>query len=298
MYITRIFKFINIRFPLYLHGLFGLVSFFAMYLLWQILTAGKINIGLAAVTGSITFVGMLLLCRIYDELKDYETDKKLFPDRPLQTGLVSVGDLKIFAVILSLIMIMLNLIYWNIITIAFFILFTFAFFMFKWFFAPSIISKSILLALVTHEPYIPLSYLYVIAIASSEQPVSFTAADTIVPILMFWLPFITWEISRKIRAPGHETDYETYSKVLGAKAAAFICLCFIIITGSLLMTIISNLSLSYIYAGICLTVFIYTAGAFIRFIIMPTDKNSKLEPFMDMLLLVMQLGMIIELFIY
>ena len=52
-------------------------------------------------------------------------------------------------------------------------------------------------------------------------------------LLLLWMPFLGWEISRKIRGPQDETEYVTYSRLWGPKLA--ICSAIFVQTIPLLM---------------------------------------------------------------
>lgn len=293
-YIYRMMRFINIRFPLYLHGMFGVVSFYSMFTLWQYVTTGQVHYNGASILGACTFVGMLLLLRIFDELKDVDADAKLFPDRPLQQGIISVADLKLAAVLLSLPMIIAHLLLWNSATIAFFVLFLFSILMYKWFFLPRLISKNILLALITHQPYIPLSYFYVISLAHLGNDYLLHMDTMLLLIFIFWLPFTVWELSRKIRAPGHETDYQTYSMMLGAHNATLICIGLLLIAGMLLTVLAITVDFSMLFLLIMAAVLVLVVGMLARFFIKPSPKTSQLEPYADTFLFILQLGILVD----
>ena len=71
-------------YPLLSRLFVGFLLFFEIYFL-VILTNGhfEFNIGISEFVGAITIFSFLLLLRIADDFKDYKTDLKLFPDRPL-----------------------------------------------------------------------------------------------------------------------------------------------------------------------------------------------------------------------
>ena len=52
----------------------------------------KFQIGIQEFIGAFTVFAFLLWLRIADDLKDFETDKVLFPDRPLADGRVYKKD--------------------------------------------------------------------------------------------------------------------------------------------------------------------------------------------------------------
>ena len=101
--------------------------------------------------------------RVADDLKDFETDKKLFPDRPLPSGRVLKKDIIISCSIVQAIAIGLNIAFMreNLIFLA--ILYFYGFLMSKWFFKKKKIQPSLPLALITHNPVQAFINLYIIA---------------------------------------------------------------------------------------------------------------------------------------
>src|SRR5438309_930780 len=84
-------------------------------------------------------------------------------------------------------------------------------------------------ALSGREPLVFSSW--AVAACMAESAVSPWAAVLVVGI---WMPVAAWEIARKVRAPGEETDYTTYSKVLGARRAASLPAFFVLVSGAAL----------------------------------------------------------------
>ncbi len=92
--------------------------------------------------GSFTIFSFLFTLRIADDLKDYETDSILFPERALPSGRVKKKDLKIFVTILITITCILNFVFMN--NIPFFIiLYIYGGLMSVWFFKKHKIQKSL-----------------------------------------------------------------------------------------------------------------------------------------------------------
>jgi len=109
--------------------------------------------------------------------------------------------------------------------------------MFKYFFWNKI-SQSLILAVVTHNPFVPLLMIYIMSIAWQEPSLNI---PQVITIFLFWMPYLAWEFARKIRAPQEETDYTTYSKLVGAKGA---CLLFL---GTSFLTIFLSFFLVLFY---------------------------------------------------
>jgi 4-hydroxybenzoate polyprenyltransferase len=93
-----------------------------------------------------------------------------------------------------------------------------------WFFARKIIQPSLVLALVTHNPFQYLLVIYVISFVCLKYGLTVFTATNLLIGLIFYLPALAWEISRKIKAPQDENQYTTYSKIFGYKTAVVIAL--------------------------------------------------------------------------
>ena len=176
------------------------------------------KLGIQEAVGAFTVFAFLMWLRIADDLKDYETDKKLFPERPLPSGRVKIKDVMIICAIVQAIAIALNIIFMN--NLLFLgILYGYGYLMSKWFFQRAKIQPCLPLALVTHNPVQAIVNLYIISftvIKFDIQPVSFI---NIMALFTLYFPALIWEVSRKIRAPKDENEYTTYSKLFGYKKA-------------------------------------------------------------------------------
>jgi 4-hydroxybenzoate polyprenyltransferase len=173
------------------------------------------------VVGALTIMLMLLLLRIMDELKDLETDRQHFPIRPVPRGDVYPLDLRLLGLFIIGILLILNLYFTRSATI-FLVVFGYACLMYKYFFLKALISQNILLALATHNPISYFLFLYVAALYRDNAHLHILPNQVILLGAVFLFCFMSWEISRKIRHPEDETAYQTYSMVLGTKAALLI----------------------------------------------------------------------------
>jgi len=204
-------------YPIVPRLILGIIVFLEIYFI-LLLNYGvtDFSIGIAEFVGSFTIFSFLLMLRIADDFKDYETDKKLFPERPLPSGRVQKRDLKILVTSLIVITCILNFIFMN--NIWFFLfLYTYGFLMSVWFFKKHKIQNSLPLALVTHNPVQLIMNIYIISFTCIKYDLyPFTLTSFLVAFTLYF-PALIWEISRKIRAPKDETEYTTYSKLFGYK---------------------------------------------------------------------------------
>jgi 4-hydroxybenzoate polyprenyltransferase len=184
---------------------------------------------------------LLLYYRISDEFKDYETDKKFFPDRPIPSGRLLLSDLKIMLITVSVLSIVLNLIF-PIALIEFGMAFLFTYAMAKWFFVPKLISTNRMLAFFTHAPVGFFLYYYVekYLLNLTQNHWNFSSCLSIIGFVVF--PGLTWEILRKTYLPQDEKPgYQIYSTMLGFKGALFFGL------GIVVLTIINNFFLIHFF---------------------------------------------------
>jgi 4-hydroxybenzoate polyprenyltransferase len=179
------------------------------------------------ICGAWSLLNVFVLLRLMDSLKDYEGDKVDFPERPLPAGRVTLRDVRITLVLFCLALPGVNLAAgpWAALTaggvVGYLLL------MFRWFFLPDLISNDRLLAIATHHPIYPLTFLHLAGLFALEHGLAPGALrwEVLGPfVIVLWLPFLAWEIARKIRAPEQETRYETYSSRLGPRGAVIFSL--------------------------------------------------------------------------
>ena len=266
--LKRLYLYYHERFPLFLRFLVGIIVFGEIYFI-ILLNRGitNFNIGIQELIGSYTVFAFLLWLRVADDLKDYETDKRLFPDRPLPSGKTEIKDVVISCIIFELIALILNFLFMPNF-IFFIVLYAYGYLMSKWFFQRNKIQPSLPLALVTHNPVQMIINLYIMSFTVIKYHLNFLSLTTIMAIFTLYFPALIWEVSRKIRNPKKENDYTTYSKLFGyKKATRFVLIVTIldIITNFILVWNLSKLSVIVLF--ILVSWMIYR---FIDFIMDPT----------------------------
>ena len=235
--IKRLYIYFKERYPIIPRAILGLIVFLEIHFI-VLLNNGvtKFNISIQEFVGAYTVFAFLLWLRIADDLKDYETDKVLFKDRPLPSGRTTKKDVMIAGVIVELIAVVLNIAFMNNI-IFFVILYVYGYLMSKWFFQKSKIQPSLPLALITHNPVQMIVNLYIISFTCIKYEIPAISLTTAMALFTLYFPALIWEVSRKIKAPKDENDYTTYSKLFGYKKATRFVL---IVT---LMDIVTNIIL-------------------------------------------------------
>ncbi len=205
------------RYPMIPRLFLGALIFSEIYFI-ILLNCGvrKFDIGIQEGICAFTVFSFLCWLRIADDLKDYDLDCRLFPERPLPSGRVKKKDVSIFVSILIAITIILNFIFMN----NFFfclLLYSYGTLMAVWFFQKYKIQKSLPMALVTHNPVQMVMNIYIISFAVIKYHIPAISLHNIMAAFTLYFPALIWEVSRKIRAPQDETEYVTYSKLFGYK---------------------------------------------------------------------------------
>lgn len=238
------------RYPIILRIILGLIVFGEIYFIILLNQGVKtFQISIQEIIGGYTVFAFLLWLRVADDLKDYETDKRLFPNRPLPSGRTKIKDVVISCAFVELIAVVLNYIFMP--NFVFFIvLYAYGYLMSKWFFQRSKIQPSLPLALVTHNPVQMFVNLYIISFTVIKYKLDFINLTTIMTLFTLYFPALIWEVSRKIKNPKKENDYTTYSKLFGyKKATRFVLILTImdIITNFILVWNLSKLSIVILF---------------------------------------------------
>ena len=205
------------RYPVVPRLALGLIVFLEIHFI-ILLNEGvtHFQIGVQEVVGAYTVFAFLLWLRIADDLKDFDVDKVLFPDRPLARGSVYKKDVIILCAVVELIAVVANILFMNNL-IFFCVLYFYGYLMSKWFFQKAKIQPSLPLALVTHNPVQMFVNLYIISFTVIKYQLPAFTITTIMTLWTLYFPALIWEVSRKIKAPKDENDYTTYSKLFGYK---------------------------------------------------------------------------------
>ncbi len=235
---------------------------------------------------------LLLILRLMDELKDYDLDRALFAQRPLPSGRVKVKDLSLTLTVLALAYVPLHGPHPGPLASAALAL-GYAFLMFGWFFAPQYLRPRLLPTLATHNPIVGLMLLHLavlFAAASGLEVLQLRGSGVAAAVVLLWAPAFAWEIARKIRAPGEETAYVTYSRVLGPRRAVVLAI------GAQATAVGASLFLFAVH-GLSPALVLLSAAGFLgalfghlRFLRAPGPRTSRLAPFAEAQLLVTLVG--------
>ncbi len=246
---TASIKRLNIYFkemyPIIPRLVLGGLLFFEIYFI-VLLNHGvtSFDIGAGEAVGAFTVFSFLCWLRIADDFKDYELDCRLFAYRPLPSGRTTKKDLAVFVSLLIALTLALNYVFMNNFIFCI-ILYTYGSLMAIWFFQKHKIQKSLPLALLTHNPVQIIMNIYIISYVVIKYGIRPFDLTNFLAVMTLYFPALIWEVSRKIRAPGDETEYVTYSKLFGYKKSVdfvFIMTWVDIITNFILVWNLNKLS--------------------------------------------------------
>ena len=243
------------------------IIFFELYFV-LLLNYGvdHVRLGAEEAVGALTVFTFLLLLRIAEDFKDYETDKRLFPNRALPSGKVTRRDLWVLLSVTVTITVVLNVLFMN--NLAFFaLLYVYGTLMSLWFFQRDKIQPNLMLALVTHNPVIMVMNVYVISFTCIKYGLNGLTPTAILLASTLYFPGLVWEIARKIRAPGNETEYTTYSKIFGyRKVTRFVMVVTIVdvLTNLVLVYRVNRIALVFLVANV-----VWITSIFRRYMVDP-----------------------------
>lgn len=261
-----------------------------------------ISVTWRAAVGTLTLVLFFLLLRVYDELKDVETDLRLarsgdprYTNRPIVTGRIQVGDLKVFRWWIRGVLVLINLpIGYPGPLLAFAAALGLTWISFHWFFWPAV-PKSPVLQLVLSNPLSAVLDVYVAAIAIHDTGPMNHPGWFVVLLVGTFMPAAAWEISRKIRHQPDETDYPSYSKILGWRVAPLFPILFVTISGICMTLIARQTQLSWTYPAVLLAAICVLVGACLRFELFPSTGSSNLRPYSELYVMAAYAGLALAL---
>jgi 4-hydroxybenzoate polyprenyltransferase len=225
----------------------------------------------------------MLILRLMDELKDREIDRELFQTRPLPSGKVLEQDIRVTLIVVIVLYLAANVFASHAFWMAVFAL-GYSVMMFKHFFIPRILRRSLLLTLTTHNPIIPIMVFYVLILFSAEHKLSLRNLNwplSLLLIAMHWAMFFSWEIARKIRSKEEENAYVTYSQIFGRLGALLVAGGAQTIAFAIGLYFFWVLSLSEICLAILLAGYGMAMWGHLRFVIDPNPITSKLKSFAE-----------------
>ena len=280
----RMWLYVSQTYPLPVTLPYAALSF--LCLAWTLLALRGVppSIGTWSAPGILTTFFFLLFLRVSDEIKDEEVDKNLFPDRLLPSGKVTMDDMRLLWWLSLAGLAGTQFIIWPPVLFSAALL-AYSLLMYKFFFLPGPITGNILIALFTHNPSMYILQLCAIgflwgrpfgAPTSASGSAFSPAPGDLFACLLFYLPSLVLELSRKVRPPSRETSYHTYSSLLGYQAAAVLALAPAIGIFCLILLIGPRAGASPIAVAVQALIVILYAFWILRFVLGPERRGPSI----------------------
>lgn len=178
------------------------------------------------VVGGVALALVFLHLRLFDELKDFDHDRRFNPGRPLPRGLVTVGEVRVGWIVVLLAE--LGLAAWLGVQalVAMALVQGYSVVMLNEFWIRDWLRPRLLTYAVTHTLITPLMLLFVMAVETGRL-VWAPPAGYLGFALAGWPLFLVFEVARKTFTPERERiDVPSYSSVHGAGRAAALTVLF------------------------------------------------------------------------
>ncbi|MEL6590228.1 MAG: hypothetical protein AAFQ68_09115 [Bacteroidota bacterium] len=278
-FFARLWIYSKEMFPVLVYIPFVVALYFCMNAATQIISGHEIVVDTYGIVGMISAFFMMLMMRTFDDLKDFDIDKDLFPWRATPRGDVLKSDLHILAITSFSALILVNILFAPKTLLVFGIVMIYLILTFLWFFNEEIHRKNLYLTMADHQP-IPYSinlFLIHTALASGTTYDNFSLNHLLL-LFIFTLPVTAWETSRKIRAIGKETHYETFSLLFGTRTATWIPFVCLLLTGGLALYVGNSLDLDLSFVAITIALILFACFYYIRFLLKPIHEYNILTP--------------------
>jgi len=213
--------FIQERFPILKHVL--LIAFFFGANVFVALDSAHLpyEIGVKGILGFLVVLLAFLRLRIFDEIKDYENDLLVHPDRPLARGLISIHEAKKAAFLLIAAELALSFLLGLPAFLTACCVVLYSLLMYKEFYLRNYLRSRLATYALTHTVVSAWLSLFLFSAATGQNfwqaPPSF-----LIFITANWMIFNVFEFGRKTFGKEEEKVLvESYSKNFGPKRAAF-----------------------------------------------------------------------------
>jgi 4-hydroxybenzoate polyprenyltransferase len=293
----RLAAYLAERFPVLGHGVLICAYYSSNQFLARVLTepGRPMRYDLSSLLGALTLFLFFFHLRVFDEHKDYAEDCVHYPQRVLQSGLITLRDLKILGGVAMALEILCAALRGPAVLAAWAVAFVFSVLMLKEFFVRGWLKRHFLVYAVTHLLVMPFLSLTVFSFATGRWPWQAP--------LWFWMYawvgfFVTfnWEVSRKIRAPEDEIEgVETYTRIFGTYGAAYLVLLLRAVDTGLVARVGWHLGLSPWFYAALIALFLVCLVGFFQYRFHTNRKTAKrMETYAGMYIIAFDLILAVE----
>jgi len=290
------------RFPLVGYGVLIVSYYSSNQFLAEVLTrpGETLVYNFGSLLGGLTILCMFFHLRVFDEHKDFDSDMQHYPNRILQSGLVTLGHLKWLGG-LAIGFELVAAAVWMpagkpaalvavLVTLGYSVLMLREFFVGEW------LNRHFLVYTISHMAIMPLMALVVFSFTTGdyfwEAPVWFWVYG-----MVGFFVTLNWEISRKIRAPEQERDgIESYTKIFGTYGAAYAVLLVRLVDTMIVAAVGWHLGVSIWFYVALLVLFAICLVSFFQFRFQTSAKTAKrMETFAGIYIIAFDLILAVEL---
>ena len=263
------------RFPLASHTVaIGLLFGSTWFAAQALVSGGRLHLGLRGLAAfAATFLTLLLL-RVFDEFKDFDDDRVNHPDRVVQRGIVTLGELRVLGWIIVAALAALAGALGARAAIAFALVFGFALLMRVEFFVRDWLRGHVFTYALTHQGITPLICLYIGTVSLgtwAALPAGFLAvlgAATGVGLC--------FEVSRKFLAPEDEKPtLDTYTRRFGPLGASWVAFSTLAVAAACSAVLVRLTALPGWVDGLVGLATLVGAAGYVRYAATPTARNAK-----------------------
>lgn len=276
-YGRRLFAYLAERFPLLGHGVLIAAYYSSNQFLARTLTrpGEPMHYDVSTVLGMLTLLCFFFHLRVFDEHKDYAEDCVHYPQRILQSGVITLRELKALGAVCIAAEIVFSALRGPAVLAAWGMAFGFSLLMLREFFAREWLKRHFLVYAVTHLLVMPFLSLLVFSFATGRWPWEAPLWFGVYAWVGFFVTF-NWEVSRKIRAPEDEIEgVETYTRIFGTYGAAWLVLVLRLIDTGLVALVGWHLGLSPWFYAALVALFAVCLVGFFQYRLNTTRKTAK-----------------------
>jgi 4-hydroxybenzoate polyprenyltransferase len=273
----RLSAYLGERFPLLGHGILIAAYYSSNQFLARVLTepGRPMHYDLTSLLGALTLFCFFFHLRVFDEHKDYAEDLVHYPQRVLQSGVVTLRDLKILGGIAIAAEILLSALRGPFALAAWLAAFAFSLLMLKEFFAREWLKRHFLVYATSHLLVMPLLSLMVFSFATGRWPWEAPPWYWMYAWVGFFVTF-NWEVSRKIRAPEDEIEgVDSYTRIFGTYGAAYVVLLIRVIDTALVALVGWHLGVSVWFYAALIALFLICLIGFFQYRFHTNRKTAK-----------------------
>jgi hypothetical protein len=241
-FVHRLLAWVNERFP-WANAVLFLLLYLTAVAFGQVLTSdGPVQYGLRDIPAFMGAWCFFLMLRVFDEHKDYELDCHNHPERVLQSGLITLGHLKVLGAVAIFVQIGVSV--WQDggvgnVTLLWIVVMGWSALMAKEFFMGEWLSKRLVLYAISHMVVMPMALIWMAQMGAGHAELPLRVG--LLAALSFLSGF-AFEITRKTKAPEDERDtIDSYTKIFGTGGAPLVVMVLLALSTGVEIVILDDL---------------------------------------------------------